>query len=88
MQLVAPDQQWGFAGDAGVAAKGGWGPEPDGVYLVRQIALLGAGADSLGVAIAAKPSDGSFATGTAVLDQLANWVGDHREELPKGDCGG
>ncbi|MCV7375301.1 hypothetical protein H5P33_21510 [Mycolicibacterium arabiense] len=88
MADIATDQQWGFAGDTGVAAKGGWGPEADGGYLVRQIALVGDGPDSFGVAVAAKPNDGTFATGTAMLDQLANWVGDHRTQLPKGNCAG
>jgi hypothetical protein len=88
MSDIATDQQWGLAGDAGVAAKGGWGPEPDGGYLVRQIASVGDGPDSFGVAIAAKPNDGTFATGTAMLDQLAGWVLNHRSQLPKGNCTG
>lgn len=86
MKSIAPDQQWGLAGEDGVAAKGGWGPESDGGYLVRQIALVRDGPNSFGVAIAAKPADGSFATETAMLDQLSTWVLDHREEMPKGNC--
>ncbi|WP_231514639.1 class A beta-lactamase-related serine hydrolase [Mycobacterium sp. URHB0044] len=88
MKSIAADQQWGLAGENGVAAKGGWGPEPDGGYLVRQIAVVGDSENAFGVAIAAKPSDGSFATGTAMLDQLGDWVLDHREQMPKGTCEG
>ncbi|WNG93678.1 hypothetical protein [Mycobacterium sp. ITM-2016-00318] len=87
MKSLASDQQWGLAGD-GAAVKGGWGPEPDGGYLVRQIALVGDGPETFGVALAAKPTDGSFATGTAMLDKLSEWVLDHREQMPKGSCGG
>ena len=87
MRGVASDQQWGLAGEDGVMAKGGWGPESEGGYLVRQIAVVGDGPNTFGVAIAAKPSDGSFATGTAMLDQISDWVLDHREQMPKGSCG-
>ena len=70
-----------------MAAKGGWGPESDGGYLVRQIALVSDGSSTFGVALAAKPTDGSFATGTTVLDRLGEWILSHRDELPKGNCG-
>ncbi|OBF48897.1 hypothetical protein A5778_22555 [Mycolicibacterium monacense] len=87
MRSIAPDQQWGLAGKDGVAAKGGWGPEEDGGYLVRQIGLVGDGTAAFGVALAAKPADGSFASGTAALDKLSMWVLDHREQMPQGACG-
>jgi hypothetical protein len=87
MRSIASDQQWGLAGKDGVAAKGGWGPESDGGYLVRQIGLVGEGQNSFGVAIAAKPSDGSFGTGTMALDKLSKWVLEHREQMPNGGCG-
>lgn len=87
MRSIAPDQQWGLAGKNDVAAKGGWGPGEDGGYLVRQIGLVGEGPTSFGVAIAAKPSDGSFASGTAALERLSTWVLEHRGQMPKGACG-
>lgn len=87
MRSIAPEQQWGLAGESEVAAKGGWGPEPDGGYLVRQIALVGSGSSSFGVAIAAKPYDGSFSTGTAMLNQVSQWILDHRQQMPTGNCG-
>lgn len=86
MKQIAPDQQWGFAGDDGAAAKGGWGPAPDGSYLVRQLALLRGEAGSLGVAMAVAPDDGTFQSGVAALDQLADWVDEHRGDFSWSEC--
>ena len=75
MRGVVPDQRWGL-GVLGedVELKGGWGPDPDGRHLVRQMGIVG----SLAVALAAAPGDGSLESGTAILDRLARWLG----ELP------
>ena len=86
MQQISPDQQWGFAGDHGVAAKGGWGPAPDGSYLVRQLALLRGEAGSIGVAMAVTPGDGTFQSGVGALNQLADWVDEHRQDFSWSDC--
>ena len=43
-----------------VELKGGWGPDPDGRHLVRQMGIAG----PLAVALAAIPADGSFESGT------------------------
>ena len=69
------EQRWGLGvlGDD-VELKGGWGPNPDGRRLVRQMGLVG----SLAVALAALPADGSFESGTAMLDRLAQWLGESR----------
>ena len=67
MRNLGGSQQWGLASYADVAAKGGWGPEPDGGYLVRQLALVTNGSGSFGVSLAARPADGGFETGQAPL---------------------
>lgn len=77
---------WGLATMNGAATKGGWGPEADGGYLVRQIAVVTNDAGNFGVSLAAKPSDFSFETGTAMLDVLAGWIGEHLQEFPAGSC--
>ena len=71
MRRVVPAQRWGL-GTLGpdVELKGGWGPDPDGVDPVRQMGIVG----DLAVALAAIPADGSFASGTAILDRLAEWL--------------
>jgi len=79
MRRVVPEQRWGLGvlGE-GVELKGGWGPDPDGRRLVRQMGLVG----PLAVALAALPSDGSFESGTAILDRLAQWLGESRATRP------
>jgi hypothetical protein len=73
MRRVVPEQRWGLGvlGDD-VELKGGWGPDPDGRHLVRQMGIVGSHA----VALAAAPQDGSFESGTAMLDRLAMWLGE------------
>jgi hypothetical protein len=79
MGRVVASQRWGL-GSVGVPArfKGGWGPDPAGGYLVRQMGLLDLpGGRSVAVSLAAIPSDGRFATGASVLTRLARWVVAH-----------
>jgi hypothetical protein len=80
MSEVEADQRWG-AGSAALPAqlplgfKGGWGPEADGRYLVRQTVIAGSGDQGYVFSMLAKPSDGQFATGTELLTDVAHWVG-------------
>jgi hypothetical protein len=76
MNEVIPAQRWGFGALRSVTAlKGGWGPDPGGAYLVRQIGLAGgATGEPLAFAAAVRPSDGSFETGTRVLQAVAAWM--------------
>jgi hypothetical protein len=71
LRRVVPEQRWGL-GVLGndVELKGGWGPDPDGRHLVRQMGIAG----PLAVALAAIPADGSFESGTDMLDRLAQWL--------------
>jgi Beta-lactamase enzyme family len=73
MRRIVPEQRWGLGvlGDD-IEFKGGWGPDPDGRQLVRQMGIVG----SRAVALAAAPHDGSFESGTALLDRLATWLGE------------
>jgi hypothetical protein len=73
LRRVVPEQRWGL-GVLGndVELKGGWGPDPDGRHLVRQMGIAG----PLAVALAAIPADGSFESGTDMLDRLAQWLGE------------
>jgi len=73
MRRVVPEQRWGLGalGDE-VELKGGWGPLSDGRHFIRQMGIVG----TLSVALAAIPEDGSFESGTAMLDRLAHWLGE------------
>jgi hypothetical protein len=82
MSRVVSYERWG-AGEAGfppqvaLAFKGGWGPEPDGSYLVRQTAIVGVGGSGYVLAMAAHaPGAGStsFTTGATMLTSVAKWV--------------
>lgn len=79
MRQIDPSQAWGIGSTSrGDAWKGGWGPgtEP-GIasgYLTRQFGLLDASGESIGIAIAAVPANGSFASGSSELTVLAQAV--------------
>lgn len=74
MGRVTSDR-WGL-GSVGVPArwKGGWGPGSDGRYLVRQMGIIESGGEPFVVTLAARPSDGQFASGQALATQVAAWV--------------
>jgi hypothetical protein len=76
MGQITSSQRWGMGTLANtVAFKGGWGPDTDGAYLVRQMAVVHLGDGTrIGLALAARPADGSFATGVSDLNALARWV--------------
>jgi hypothetical protein len=66
---------WGL-GSAGVPArwKGGWGPEADGRYLVRQMGIVHVGERDLAVAIAAKAHDGQYESAQQLATATARWI--------------
>jgi hypothetical protein len=88
MQHIEPSESWGL-GSAGlprVAFKGGWGPERDGAYLVRQSGIVDVSSSSaVAVAIVAFPPAGSasFETGTAMLTETAAWLREHLRLVPR-----
>ena len=82
MGRVVSYERWG-AGEAGfaralpIAFKGGWGPEPDGSYLVRQTAIIGADGHGYVLAMLAHPPGvgaTSFADGEDMLTKTATWA--------------
>ena len=79
MRSVTASQRWG-AGSAGypsstpVAFKGGWGPDANDKYQVRQTAIVGAGNRGYVISMLALPASGSFADGTAMITALSGWA--------------
>ncbi len=63
---------WGL-GSAGVPArwKSGWGPDPAGRYLLRQMGVIEVQGQPVVVTLAVAPDDGSFESGQAIASQLA-----------------
>ena len=80
MAEIIPSQRWGVGSvqwprGAAVQFKGGWGPDKNGDYLVRQFGIIEGGDDrGVVVGLLAHPDDGQFETGVHVLDQLATAV--------------
>ncbi|AKK07022.1 hypothetical protein CMUST_13640 [Corynebacterium mustelae] len=69
MAEIAPDQRYGLGLIPGAQFKGGWGPEPDHGYLVRQFGVIPTLSGPVAVAIIAKADD--YATGQTALTALA-----------------
>lgn len=78
---IAADQSYGLGTIPGARFKGGWGPDVSGMYLVRQFGTITVDGGEVGVAIAARPADGTYASGQAMLSEIAAAVQRH---LPAG----
>lgn len=74
MQSVVPDQSYGLGTLDSTSFKGGWGPDLDGTYLVRQFGFLTIDGRNVGIALAAKAPDGTYESGQSVLTELAQAV--------------
>jgi beta-lactamase class A len=92
MESVAADQRWGL-GEAEVPAgskvafKGGWGPEPDGGYLVRQSGVVSQDDAGYVLSVIAFPGDtgsGSFAAGQDLVTEAARMVSKQASTGPRG----
>jgi hypothetical protein len=85
MTDVVADQRWGLGesptpGDAEVAFKGGWGPEPGGGYLVRQSGIVTAGDEGYVISVVAIPSDTSeaaFGAGRELVSEATALVAEN-----------
>jgi hypothetical protein len=89
MRNVSGSQQWGVQMIEDAAVKGGWGPEPDpeGNYLVRQLAVVPVGGAQVAITMATTPDGGTFEEGIAILDSVGAWISANLDELPAGTCG-
>lgn len=76
MGQIADEQSYGLGRIRGAHFKGGWGPDDEGVYLVRQFGYLPGKKPGtfVGVAIAAQPDDGTYETGQQMLDRIAKAI--------------
>ncbi|MEV0360215.1 serine hydrolase [Nocardia sp. NPDC050697] len=86
MAEIVPAHRWGMGSIAGADFKGGWGPDPDGDYLVRQFGLVDGASGQIAVAFAAKPDSGAFSDGMLTLNRMATVLAAHLKELPSGKC--
>lgn len=91
MSHIIPDHSYGLAKIKGSEFKGGWGPEPDGRFIYRQLGLVpGPDGEMTPVAIMAIPNDGLEPTAWEGVDALAEELPDVLEGAPpaktKDDC--
>jgi len=86
MGQTAPLKSWGLGESPGAVSKGRWGPSLEGSYLVRQLGVIPVRDGFAVVAVAAEPNSGSFDDGTLDLTQIANWLQQHVDLLPAGNC--
>jgi hypothetical protein len=93
MDEITPSQSWGlgqarFPGASRVLFKGGWGPDQEGRYLVRQFGIVETANGGIVVGLMDMPADGSFGSGIGVLDRLAVAVASstHPDHAPSGPC--
>lgn len=71
MGQVVPVQRMGLGALPGSRFKGGWGPEPDGTYLLREFGLVGPAGRQVPVAYAVVPDAGSDTTARKAAEALA-----------------
>ncbi|GGF23577.1 hypothetical protein GCM10007298_19400 [Williamsia phyllosphaerae] len=86
MRSITASQKWGLASLDQSASKGGWGPDTNGSYLVRQFGIVKGVRGTTGVALVAAPKDGTFASGVNAIEALATWVATHQAQLPQATC--
>lgn len=86
MGQIEPDQLWGLGQIEGAKFKGGWGPSPEGNYLVRQFGVIPVNDGLAVVAVAVEPNSGAFDDGTQALTRIATWLQEHTDLLPVGNC--
>jgi beta-lactamase class A len=85
MEDVVADQRWGLGeaaapATAEVAFKGGWGPEPEGGYLVRQGGVVTSADRGYSLSVIAVPADtseASFAAGQDLVTEAARIVAEN-----------
>lgn len=87
MGSVVPSQRYGLGEIPRTIFKGGWGPDQNGRYLVRQLGVITIPRrGDVAVAIAAEPSTGTYTDGIAMLNTIASWLTAHTTQLPAGRC--
>lgn len=83
MGHIIPEHKYGLAKIKGAQFKGGWGPEPDGRFIYRQLGLVpGADGEMTPVAIMVIPNDGLEPTAWDGVDALGKKLPELLEGAP------
>ena len=91
MEHIIPEHSYGLAKIKGAQFKGGWGPEPDGRFIYRQLGLVpGPDGKMTPVAIMVVPNDGFEPTAwegaDALGEELPDLLQDAQPAKTKEDC--
>lgn len=87
MGQIVPGQDYGLGQLPNARFKGGWGPSESGGYQVRQMGLVSntAGQD-VALALTVVPADGSYQTGQAMANAVAEQLRGRLDQLPVAVC--
>lgn len=87
MGQIVPGQDYGLGQLPNAQFKGGWGPSASGGYQVRQMGLVSntAGQD-VALALTVVPADGSYQTGQAMANAVAEQLRGRLDQLPVAAC--
>lgn len=86
MSNITVGGDYGLGIIPGAILKSGWGPSPEGIYGLRQLGLVPNGDGYVAVALAATSPDGSYASGQAILTEMATNLQQVLEQLPADAC--
>lgn len=86
MSNVVAEQQYGLGQFPNARFKGGWGPEPDGMYTVRQFGLVPTTAGEVAVSLWVTPASGSYSDAQSMADFVVAGLHPETGELPIASC--
>jgi hypothetical protein len=73
MAGVVPDQRWGIGRLDDAHLKGGWGPDPGGAYVLRQLGTATVEGQTYALALSARTPGGTYAEAAAGSSALVRW---------------
>lgn len=83
---IIPGQSQGLGTLPGARFKGGWGPDPQGSYDLRQFGLVSGAGGDVAVAISTHPGSGTYEDAQAMATQIATGLTPILDQLPKASC--
>jgi hypothetical protein len=88
MGQVTAEQAYGIGRLPDARFKGGWGPDLQGKYTVRQFGVVAGPAGDVAVALTVAPASGTYADAQAMATQIADGLSARLSQLPSAVCGG
>ena len=86
MGQIVPEQAYGIGRLPAARFKGGWGPDPQGNYTVRQLGLVAGPSGEVAVALTAAPASGTYADAQAMATRIADGLARRLPQAPPAWC--